>query len=126
MLILSPNRRGQGEDSNLNALYLRNSISNGNEACNRPCRKANNLKIIKGWKKISNQGGYVNENTGQTLIVAKKEFSENYHVLLFAGEKMDESESKKISPEFSKETKAEAFALDWMGKHPNGMIESKD
>jgi len=84
------------------------------------------LKIIKGWKKISNQGGYVNENTGQTLIVSKREFSANYHVLLFAGEQTDEAESKKISPEFSKKTKAEAFALDWMGKHPNGMIESKD
>ena len=84
------------------------------------------MKIIKGWKKISNQGGYVNENTGQTLIISKKAFSENYHVVLFAGEQTDESESKKISPEFSKETNAEAFAFDWMGKHPNGMIESKD
>jgi hypothetical protein len=46
--------------------------------------------------------------------------------VLFAGEQTDEAESKKISPEFSKKTKAEAFALDWMGKHPNGMIESKD
>ena len=83
------------------------------------------MKIIKGWKKISNQGGYVNENTGQTLIVAKKDFSENYHVLLFLGEQTDETESKKISPEFSKKTKAEAIALDWMGKHPNGTVESK-
>jgi hypothetical protein len=83
------------------------------------------LKIIKGWKKISNQGGYVNENTGQTLIVAKKDFSENYHVLLFVGEQTDEAESKKISPEFSKKAKAEAIALDWMGKHPNGTVESK-
>lgn len=84
------------------------------------------MKIIKGWKKISNQGGYVNENTGQTLIVSKREFSANYHVLLFPGEQTNEAESKKISPEFSKQTKAEAFALDWMGKHPNGIIESKD
>jgi len=84
------------------------------------------LKIIKGWKKISNQGGYVNEYTGQTLIVSKREFSANYHVLLFAGEQTSEEESKKISPDFSKETKAEAFAVDWMGKHPNGTIETKD
>ena len=84
------------------------------------------MKIIKGWKKISNQGGYVNEETGQTLIVSKKEFSANYHVLLFAGEQTDKDEGKKISPDFSKETKAEAFALDWMGKHPNGAIETKD
>jgi hypothetical protein len=43
--------------------------------------------------------------------------------LLFIGEQTNKAESKKISPEFSKETKAEAFALNWMGKHPNGMIE---
>ena len=84
------------------------------------------MKIIKGWKKISNEGGYVNENTGQTLIVSKKEYSSNYHAVLFAREQTDEAESKKISPDFSKKTKAEAFALDWMEKHPNGMIESKD
>ena len=82
------------------------------------------MRIIKGWKKISNQGGYINENTGQTLIVSKKEFSENYHVLLFAGEQTNKDESKKISPEFSTKTKAEAFAMNWLEKHPNGMIES--
>ena len=95
------------------------------KACNRITRWRNKLKIIKGWKKISNQGGYINENTGQTLIVAKKEFSENYHVLLFVGEETNKAESKKISPEFSKKTEAEAVALNWMGKHPNGMMESK-
>lgn len=87
---------------------------------------ANNLKIVKGWRKISNQGGYVNDTTGQTLIISKKEFSAKYHVLLFAREQIDEAESKKISPEFPKEPKAEAFALDWMAKHPNGMPDSKD
>jgi len=81
------------------------------------------LKIIKGWKKISNQGGYVNEKTGQTLTVAKKDFSANYHVLVFVAEQTEDAEGKKISPDFSKETKAEAFALDWMGKHPNGTTE---
>lgn len=30
------------------------------------------MKLIKGWKKISNEGGFVNETTGQTLIVSKK------------------------------------------------------
>lgn len=83
------------------------------------------MKIIKGWKKISNQGGYVNEVTGQTLILEKKEFSANYHVQLFEGEQTERGNGKKISPEFSKETKAEAFALDWMAKHPNGTSDSK-
>jgi hypothetical protein len=83
------------------------------------------MKLIKGWKTISNKGGYVNEKTGQTLIISKKEFSENYQVLLFVGKQTNKEESKKISPEFSKKTKAEAFAIDWMAKHSNGMIESK-
>ncbi len=80
------------------------------------------MKLIKGWKRISNQGGFVNESTGQTLIVSKKEFSENYHVLLFAGQQTTKNESKRISPEFSTEAKAEAFAIDLMEKHPNGIV----
>ena len=79
------------------------------------------MKLVKGWKRISNQGGFVNESTGQTMIVSKKEFSENYHVLLFAGQQTDKNESKRISPEFSTESKAEAFAMDWMEKHPSGL-----
>jgi calcineurin-like phosphoesterase len=79
------------------------------------------MKLIKGWKKISNQGGYINETTGQTLIISKKEFSQNYHVLLFVGEQTKE-ENKTISPDFHTEAKAEAFAFGWMEKHPNGTI----
>jgi hypothetical protein len=83
------------------------------------------MKLIKGWKKISNQGGYVNENTGQTLIISKKEFSQNYHVLLFNGKQTKKEESKIISPDFPTQPKAETFALNWMEKHPNGTIETK-
>ncbi len=79
------------------------------------------MRIIKGWKKISNQGGYVNDSTGQTLIVSKKEFSEKYHVLLFIGEQTDKNDSKRISPEFLTEDKAEAFAISMMEKYPNGI-----
>jgi hypothetical protein len=83
------------------------------------------MKLIKGWKKMSNQGGYLNETTGQTLTISQKEFSQNYRLLLFDGEQTNKEESKIISPDFRTEAKAEAFAFDWMGKHPNGMIESK-
>jgi hypothetical protein len=79
------------------------------------------MKLIKGWKRISNQGGFVNESTGQTLIVSQKEFSKNYRVLLYAEQQTDEKESKCISPEFSTEPKADAFAEDLMKKHPNGI-----
>jgi len=86
--------------------------------------KCKTLKLIKGWKKISNEGGYLNETTGQTLIISKKEFSQNYHVLLFVGEQTSKEESKTISPDFHTEAKAETFAINWMGKHPNGMINN--
>jgi len=80
------------------------------------------MKLVKGWKKISNQGGYVNENTGQTLIVLKKDFSKNFQVLLFAGKQTDKEEGKPISPDYPSEPRAEAFAVDWMEKHPDGMV----
>lgn len=78
------------------------------------------MRIIKGWKRISNKGGFVNEVTGQTLIIAKQEFGERYHVLLFRQERTDDSQGNRISPEYSSEAKAEAFAIDWMEKNPNG------
>ena len=78
------------------------------------------MRIVKGWKRISNKGGYVNEVTGQTLTIAKKEFGEHYHVLLFRQERTDDAQGNTISPEYSTEAKAEAFAMDWMKKNPNG------
>ena len=80
------------------------------------------MKLVKGWKKISNQGGYINENTGQTLIVSKKDFSKDFQVLLFVGKQTDKKESKPISPDYSSQSKAEDFAVDWMKKHPDGMV----
>jgi len=80
------------------------------------------MKLVKGWKKISNQGGYINEKTGQTLIVSKKEFSKNFQVLLFEGKQTGKGESKPISPDYSSQPKAEAFAVDWLEKHPDGMV----
>jgi hypothetical protein len=79
------------------------------------------MKTIKGWRRISNQGGYLNETTGQTLVVSKKEFSQTYHVSLYIGKQTIETDSKRVSPEFATESKAEAYALDWMEKHPNGL-----
>jgi hypothetical protein len=38
----------------------------------------------------------------------------------FSRAKNDE-EGRKISPEFPTESKTEAFALDWMNKHPRGV-----
>jgi hypothetical protein len=37
------------------------------------------------------------------------------------GKVNDSKEGRKISPEFPTEAKAEAFAMDWMSKHPNGV-----
>ena len=79
------------------------------------------MKIIKGWRKISNQGGYINDTTGQTLLVAQKEFCQTYHVSLYAGKQTKEADSRRLSPEFAKATKAEAYAIDLMEKNPNGI-----
>ena len=78
------------------------------------------MKIIKGWKKISNEGGYVNDTTGQTLVILKKEFSQNFNARLLAGQETRKEEGKKISPDYTTQAKAEACAIAWMEKHPNG------
>ena len=107
-IILNPNKLGREEDNPKVILQI------------MLCRRVA-IKLIKGWKKISNEGGFVNETTGQTLIISKKEFSQNYNVLLFVGEQTSKKEGRKISPDFHTEVKAETFAMDWMGKHPNGL-----
>jgi len=77
------------------------------------------MKIVKGWKRIDNERGFVNETTGQNLVVTKKQFSERFVVLLFPRIKNDE-EGRKISPAFETEAKATAFAMDWMSRNPKG------
>jgi hypothetical protein len=78
------------------------------------------MKTIRGWKRISRKGGFINETTGQTLIIVKQEFAERYHVLLFKQERIEDAQGSKISPEYASEAKAEAFAIKWMEKNPNG------
>ncbi len=77
------------------------------------------MKMMKGWRRIDKDRGFLNETTGQNLIVEKKQFGEHYLVLLFPRMKGEE-EGQEISPEFPTEAKAEAFAMDWMSKHPKG------
>jgi hypothetical protein len=80
------------------------------------------MKIVKGWRRIDNQRGFINENTGQNVVISKKQYGEHYVVLLLPKVKDDE-EGRKISPEFPTEAKATAFAMDWMSKHPKGEDE---
>jgi hypothetical protein len=77
------------------------------------------LKIVEGWRKMDRQRGFVNETTGQNLIVTKKEFGERYVVLLFPRVRVDDK-GETISPAYATASKAEAFALNWMAKHPRG------
>jgi hypothetical protein len=79
------------------------------------------MKIVKGWRRIDNQRGFMNETTGQNLVVTKKQYGEHYLVLLFPKLK-DNEEERKISPEFPTEAKAIAFAMNWMSKHPEGDV----
>ena len=76
------------------------------------------MKVVKGWRRIDNKRGYVNATTGQSLIVTKKRYGEHYLVMLFPMVKTDDEEGTKISPEYATASKAEAFAMDWMNKHP--------
>ena len=77
------------------------------------------MKVVKGWRRIDNKRGFMNEVTGQNLVVEKKPSGEHYIVFIFPTVKRDE-EGRKISPEFPTEAKAEAFASDWLSKHPEG------
>jgi hypothetical protein len=77
------------------------------------------MKMVKGWRRMDNERGFINEVTGQNLVITKKQYGEHYVVLLFPKLRND-AEAKKISPEFPTEAKAEAFAMAWLSKHPNG------
>jgi hypothetical protein len=77
------------------------------------------LKIVKGWIKMDRQRGFVNETTGQNLVVTKKEFGGDYVVLLFPRVRIDDK-GEVVSPEYATASKAEAYALNWMEKHPIG------
>lgn len=78
------------------------------------------MKTLKGWRRISNQGGFQNVTTGQTLMVTKSEFGLHYRVVLYEGRDRENEEGEKLSPEYPTETRAEAFAIDWMIKNPKG------
>ena len=82
------------------------------------------VRMIEGWKKIDNNRGYLNITTGQNLVVSKKQFGQQYIVFLFP-EVRKGLEGTKISPEYATKSKAEAYAFDWMKKHPKGTRESE-
>ena len=68
---------------------------------------------------MDRQRGFVNETIGQNLVVTKKEFGGDYVVLLFPRVRVDDK-GETISPEYATASKAEAYALKWMEKHPRG------
>ena len=78
------------------------------------------MKIVKGWRRIDNQRGYMNLTTEQNLVITKKQSGEHYLATLFSKGKNPDEEGKKVSPAFSIKSKVEPFALDWMNKHPEG------
>jgi hypothetical protein len=82
------------------------------------------MKLLKCWRRIDNERGFVNETTGQNVVVTKKPFGQHFLVLLFPGMKTkNETEGRKLSPEYPTEAKAMVFALDWMSSHPEGQCE---
>jgi hypothetical protein len=79
------------------------------------------MKEIKGWRRISKEGDHLNEKTGQTLMICKKQFGQTFHVAIFGGKITDEADGKRVSPEFATTAKAQTYAIHLMEKHPNGM-----
>lgn len=77
------------------------------------------MKMVKGWRKIDNERGYMNKTTGQNIVVRKKQFGEHFIVLLFPRVRIDDK-GETISPEYATESKAGSYAMDWMKKHPRG------
>jgi hypothetical protein len=77
------------------------------------------LKIVKGWRKMDRQRGFVNETTGQNLVITKKEFGPEYVVLLFPRVRIDDK-GEAISPAYATASRAEAYGLNWMKKHTKG------
>ena len=69
---------------------------------------------------MDRQRGFVNETTGQNLVVTKKEFGAHYVVLLFPKVRVGDK-GETISPEYATASKAEAYALNWMEKHSRGV-----
>ena len=56
------------------------------------------------------------------VVVLQKEFSNNYHVLLLERGQTEKEDGKTISPDYASKAKADAFAEEWMQKHPNGTV----
>jgi hypothetical protein len=83
------------------------------------------MKIIKCWKRLTHDCGYQNDISGQIVAVLQKEFSKKYHVLLFEGGQTEKEDGKTISPEYAAKSRADAFAEEWMLKHPMGMASTK-
>jgi hypothetical protein len=77
------------------------------------------MKLVKGWRRIDNQRGYLNETTGQNLVVTKKLYGEHYIALLFPRVRTDD-EGETVSPAYATASKAESYAFEWMKKHPKG------
>jgi hypothetical protein len=68
---------------------------------------------------MDRQRGFMNETTGQILVVTKKEFKAHYVVLLYPRVRVDDR-GETVSPAYATASKAEACALSWMEKHPGG------
>ena len=78
------------------------------------------MKIVEGWRRMDQQRGFINETTGQNLVVTKKEFGPGHVVMLYSAAGLDDDKGEAISPEYDAASKAEAFGLRWMRKHPKG------
>ena len=80
------------------------------------------IYVIKGWKELLHDEGFLNETTQQILVVEQKQFSLDYHVIVYEGKRTRNTVMRVVSPEFETEAKAMAFAVKLMLKNPNGIV----
>jgi hypothetical protein len=55
-------------------------------------------------------------------VVEQKQFSLDYHVVVFEGKRTRDTVTRVVSPEYETEAKAMAFAVKLMSKNPNGIV----
>ena len=81
------------------------------------------MKIIKGWKMLSHECGYLNDVIRANCWLFQKKNSATTIMFGFLSlGKSRKDEGKTISPDYATKSKADAFAENWMLKHPNGTV----
>lgn len=70
------------------------------------------MEIVKRWRRIDDQRGYMDVTTEQNLAITKRQFGEHYSAMLSPKGKNPDTRGGRVSQSFLTKSKAELFALD--------------